>query len=780
MALMVWLPLNGSVENKGACVDTFTTSGVSFANGGKIGEKYFSGGTITIPAAASKKIFNKNAMSFAFWLYPIGTSNSSTIMGKNAMSTGDNRMYTIFQYSVPTSLHLSWQDNTATNNATFLSTVQTNFFTADTWTHCCITYDGSKVIIYKNGVQNTTINCTSNRTSFEYDYPIYGSAIRKLNDLRIYNHCLSPAEVHEISQGLVLHYKLDDTQLSPPNLLQNSGPHLNATTGWTARSGSTLTIVENSFGPFGYVMHSSYGSSSVGVHHQPYSINDLVNGETYTFSGWIRASTPCTVKWYNEWFTTQPYIDITTEWQFIYSTGIIDTSRTYHSDICYPVTSTSDLWIETCMWKLEKGSKPTKWVPHTTDTIYNGFMGDMTKIQDSSGYNHNGTIIGTPTLSSNTARYSSSMQFNGSNQAINTYREAMVTDAITASCWAYMPTWTASSKTLMSCVESQGWGLKPTGNSLRFVIVVNNSSNTTLNATSSKTYASLSAGWHMFTGTCDGTVAKFYIDGELEATSSTITKGVIQYNSGNSLFIGAEASGSASTPASDYFAGNISDARIYATALSQADIKQLYNTAAKVDNLGSIHTFEFQEKNNPKIYKTGITEHKEMREAYMINTTYSYSYKPAANTNNSTTSGITVDFSAFTNETSPLSMTVDYDASWTNFASGTGGTFSIYIQGNNRRVSDNAWAWEGSNYLTNNGSFTTLITANANGSTHVHYDTTIPVSWLSKYNASHMGMRTNYSDGNGTITISNIKITLTQNSCKIKNNYLQANTLIEK
>jgi hypothetical protein len=103
----------------------------------------------------------------------------------------------------------------------------------------------------------------------------------------------------------------------------------------------------------------------------------------------------------------------------------------------------------------------------------------------------------------------------------------MVTDAITASCWAYMPTWTASSKTLMSCVESQGWGLKPTGNSLRFVIVVNNSSNATLNATSSKTYASLSAGWHMFTGTCDGTVAKLYIDGELEATSSTVTKGVI-------------------------------------------------------------------------------------------------------------------------------------------------------------------------------------------------------------------------------------------------------------
>lgn len=37
-------------------------------------------------------------------------------------------------------------------------------------------------------------------------YPYYGS----LNDFRIYDHCLSPFEIKEIAQGLILHYKLDD------------------------------------------------------------------------------------------------------------------------------------------------------------------------------------------------------------------------------------------------------------------------------------------------------------------------------------------------------------------------------------------------------------------------------------------------------------------------------------------------------------------------------------------------------------------------------------------
>lgn len=40
----------------------------------------------------------------------------------------------------------------------------------------------------------------------------YGDT-RYINDVRIYDHCLSPKEVKEISKGLVLHYPLNDAYL---------------------------------------------------------------------------------------------------------------------------------------------------------------------------------------------------------------------------------------------------------------------------------------------------------------------------------------------------------------------------------------------------------------------------------------------------------------------------------------------------------------------------------------------------------------------------------------
>ena len=219
-------------------------------------------------------------MSFAFWLYPIGSTSSSVIMGKTAMSAGDNRMYSIFQYSTPDRLHLSWQDETS--SSTFLTGGWSDFFSADTWTHCCIVYDGEKVMIYRNGELYTTVNGISNRNNFEYDFPIVGSPIRRLNDVRIYDHTLSPFEVKQISQGLILHYPLNNNGFGQENLYGNGGDCTDLS-GLNNYGNKFSVVVEDDqicAHAIGALKNTAYLQSKIPFTPKP--------NEEMTFSAWVK------------------------------------------------------------------------------------------------------------------------------------------------------------------------------------------------------------------------------------------------------------------------------------------------------------------------------------------------------------------------------------------------------------------------------------------------------------------------------------------------------------
>jgi hypothetical protein len=48
-----------------------------------------------------------------------------------------------------------------------------------------------------------------------------------MNDLRVYDECLSPKQIHEISKGLICHYKLEGMGANPNLLTYSNVPNRN-------------------------------------------------------------------------------------------------------------------------------------------------------------------------------------------------------------------------------------------------------------------------------------------------------------------------------------------------------------------------------------------------------------------------------------------------------------------------------------------------------------------------------------------------------------------------
>ena len=76
-------------------------------------------------------------------------------------------------------------------------------------------YDNGKYkIVHKNGL---IVGADSNDLSQEYYY--FNGTI---TDVRVYNHCLSPLEIKQLSVGLIGHYPLNQFEKSSKNLISNS------------------------------------------------------------------------------------------------------------------------------------------------------------------------------------------------------------------------------------------------------------------------------------------------------------------------------------------------------------------------------------------------------------------------------------------------------------------------------------------------------------------------------------------------------------------------------
>lgn len=215
MSLKVWLPLCGDLKQYGTSDIVASNNGATINTNGKIGSCYsFDGSDDYISLNNPTALYNvfkggTQQFSITFWIY----HNDST----RAIIFGDYGLTGSISFNIElTTTHQVRFYWAGTPDKNFNSTSSVGL---QTWTHISLTYDGSKVNIYKNGILLSDVYtgtlATKSKTAGSFyigrDNRTGTTAFNGcLNDFRIYDHCLSAAEVHEISQGLVLHYKLDD------------------------------------------------------------------------------------------------------------------------------------------------------------------------------------------------------------------------------------------------------------------------------------------------------------------------------------------------------------------------------------------------------------------------------------------------------------------------------------------------------------------------------------------------------------------------------------------
>jgi hypothetical protein len=193
----------------------------SWSDAGKIGKcANFNGSFANIILNNTTKLNYTDNFSFALWLNHAGVGNTQSY----AFTVGRTD-YEGYGYGVriisSTQIGVWFGAHQVTVNCS-----------ANVWHHVVGTIGNNQYKVYIDGVLMNTVTIATRPTyvngdglgigAFHYIsgnlYPYYG----KINDFRIYDHCLSPKEVKEISKGLMLHYPLDNCGMGCKNYIKDS------------------------------------------------------------------------------------------------------------------------------------------------------------------------------------------------------------------------------------------------------------------------------------------------------------------------------------------------------------------------------------------------------------------------------------------------------------------------------------------------------------------------------------------------------------------------------
>lgn len=579
MALQVWLH-GKDLINRGLCSNNATWVGPTTYADGKLGKCYSCTGSHYISYVYDFASTNK--FTIAFWIY-IPTSLSTCNQWEEVFRLQD---YLIdwADYN-----NLKIYDNSS-NQLWWLS----GHIFYDKWVHLAIAHNADTITLYINGDHYKTATSTSSPISSGTMYAGRGITDEhgpvKFNDIRLYDHCLSPKEVKEIAKGLVLHYPLNDAYVEGTvNLGNTSASYSNMTEGreytatsWGGDAGTVTYYKSGGYNNLPYKVYHKTASGSGGIYYKTANDISIVAGKTYTMSVWVKASrnflgsifsfniNGVTSSDSNHYITYSKDVPFTTEWTRISRTFTAtesDAGMYGEMSIIYDDRDT-DYYVYFSGFQIEEKDHATPYTPNTRNE---------TTVYDCSGYQNNGTISGSLSCSADSPRYKISTHFTSSIPS----RIMLPSDM---SCLS------GNNEQTLSCwVKSSGLG-----SGMSFSGLISLGYGNTLYLSSSNCCYEIDNGsdlntlcgnqnlhdgkWHLVTATYKSGIVSIYIDGILKnSTSRTFSNRYI--NNGLNC-IGTETN----NVNTNNINGDISDVRMYTTALSAEDIKELYNTSCIIDS----------------------------------------------------------------------------------------------------------------------------------------------------------------------------------------------------
>ncbi|MDD3121935.1 MAG: carbohydrate binding domain-containing protein [Candidatus Izemoplasmatales bacterium] len=582
MSLQIWMPLNGNLDNQGLSDFSATNTGATIDNNGKIGKCYsFNGNSSRI---SGNYTFDASQWSVAFWMNPnfINQNNTCYACCLNK-DTVDTMQFSVATFYNGTNNYIQL----GLNGSATMTTITGFTYQSNKWMHVVVAYNGTKAIIYSDGVAvaehvstyvkipdatNFMLGCRSNNINGS---GIAGTYAGLLNDFRLYDHCLSPKEVSELSKGLVLHLPLNQLDKSK-NLLRNSS-FLNDTRGWWwwENDSAVLTII-NDINKGNVMKIVPTNTTTSGVSQSSYYVA-VVPEVTYTLSIWMKADQERPIGF--GFGARRQIFNLTTEWKpFSVIQDGRDLSLTGHNTFTI-FSGVSSNMIPFYIWhpKLEKGANSNpNWLPATEDLD----AWDTSIEYDTSGYCNNGSTTPTtlPEFISDSPRYNGCYKFSGAQYLKFKNPLNISTNEFTISVRVKFDN-TMSSHGIFCTRIVSGGGI--------YIYINGDSKRLTLRLDSlSLQSPSLTTDtWYHICVTRSLSGIFMYLDGELSISTSDAgtLNNITEYGT-----IGVLSGNSGTTDFGSYLQGQLSDFRIYATALSATDILALYNRPASIADNGTL------------------------------------------------------------------------------------------------------------------------------------------------------------------------------------------------